>query len=67
MPQKLRGDDAINHAMIARQRQRHPFPGHYISILHHRFLHDRADSEDGGFGRVNDGVKASPHRTCPSL
>src|SRR5258708_10495641 len=47
---------AIDSAVVGGKRYFHTIPHYYLPIYHHRSRGDRADCENGGLGRGNDGA-----------
>src|SRR5437588_4134436 len=53
--QELRGSYPIEDPMVDGERDAHPLAGDDLAVLHHRLVLDRADRQDAGIGRVDDG------------
>src|SRR5438094_9327629 len=53
--QELRGRYPIEDSMVDGERDAHPLAGDDLAVLHHGLVLDRADREDAGVRRVDDG------------
>src|SRR5829696_3841197 len=51
--QELRARRAVDHPVIARNREPEPSPGRELPLVHDRFLNDPPDRQDPGLGRID--------------